>query len=826
MERLPLPRRLAVVAALLAAGTACFGPTVDPDVDVDAVTVPLLARAPARVNLPPHNRPSDDPPPERIPMTAWTQAGNGWRVPTPIRPRSFYFFKPPPGMQVLRADGEEIRHRYFAKDDAVYWTYDADHVTLHGLSERPGPDDFVFAYPLATGREAALNLRWSGEEPEDFLTGLAQSGPTSRAGLRLSAPAEVAWTLEVPPRGELRFHPALIAPEILDGPPSDGATLSVVVEAGGAPETVWSEALADDTFRPVRVDLSRWSGETITLALTTDPGETSRFDYVFVADPVVLTPKAQPRRYVLVFVDTLRPDHLGAYGYDRATSPALDAQARRGVVFEQARSIAPWTLPSARTVLTGRQPEDYFDAPTLQGLLGAEGYATAMFGGNLYLGPKFGLNRDWGLHYVELLPDAEPQLDRVLAWLDQESGRDALLLVHLMDVHLPYKEPDAYRGMFDGPAPPALDARELSRAQILRARPREPEVRQHVRDRYDNNLRYTDDQLARLYDRLGPNDVLVFFSDHGEEFWEHNGFEHGHTLYDELLQVPLVMAGPGLPAGARVTAPVSLLDVTPTVLDLAGLEVDGFDGRSLVSLAQGEPTAVADFGERDQAFGRPLYGHERWGVLHGGKKYTTTAGREELYDLDQDPAERRDKMDADRTQAGPYRAWLGEALGREFPVAFRLENRIQRELPDRDLVAKATFPGGVRTAWVGEDPTDASKAVLEYTPGEETVVVTWPERYRGRREVWVVPSAPIADVSPYVVVELQAGEETKRLTVPPGRGASLENRNVALIRDQVGGLGFELGFGLSPVPEEGATQLSGSDAEITEALKAMGYLEE
>ncbi|MCB9682442.1 MAG: sulfatase [Alphaproteobacteria bacterium] len=815
-------RLAAVCAAFLAGGIHCGTPA--PPSDEGAATY-VLTRIPfASITVPPHSRPHAPTPPDRIPLQGWKADTDGYTAANPIRTRNLYFFKPSPGQVVETADGTPIPHKYFANGARPYWTYDAGTVTVTGLDHRPADDELVMVYRSATLREASLNRASSGADDDaTFARATIQAGPESRTGLLLPAPAEASWTLTVPPRGELRFAPSLVQPEVMDGPPSDGADLAVRLTVDGTEQTLWTRHLTSDAYEPVTIPLTEHVGKTVTLTIASEPGGDPRFDYVFLADPVVATRKGSPRRVLLVFVDTLRPDHLSTYGYERDTAPALDALAKAGVRFDQMRSVAPWTLPSTRTMLTGVDPELYFSTPTLQGRLADAGFATAMFAGNLYLGANFGINRDWGVHHVELLPIAEPQVDRALAWLDEQEGRDAFLLLHLMDAHLPYEEPKSYRNLYAGEAPEGLKAYSFHRNQVTGARLRSKEDRQYIRDRYDNNIRYADDQLARVYARMGPDDVIVFLSDHGEEFWDHGGYEHGHSLYDELLHVPLVIRAPGLPAGAVVDAPTSTLDVTPTILDLVGLPTTGTSGTSLVAAAHHEPLAIAALQERPLAFGRPLYGKERWGSLHEGMKYTTVGANQMAFDIRDDPKERKDLLTKSPELADQGREAMSEALGRDVVDAYRIAPRLARRGAEDDLTITVTVPGGLAAVWVGEDPTESSLATVAWEHDADSFTATWPAPWRGTRDVWFVPAAPMAEVTPQLSFEAVVGDVKAAERIDPSKPTELEDGAPLLLRATTGSRDWELGFGITPLPLEGGTHLSGYDAEVSDLLEAMGY---
>lgn len=305
---------------------------------------------------------------------------------------------------------------------------------------------------------------------------------------------------------------------------------------------------------------------------------------------------------VLIVADTLRADHLGLYGYDRDTSAALDRWSREGLVFENAYSTSPWTLPAFGSIYTGQLPsrhragfittgaqgeESPLDPtiPTLPGLLLRRQFATAAFVTNPYLQPSLGLARGFG-HYSEgfgesfdfHMPEyrrADATADLALEWLAANTDSRFFLVVHFFDPHAPNSAPPPFRGRFtadyDGqlqlPVTYAVDGM----GPLLSAADRS-----FVVAAYDEEISFVDRQVGRLLQGLKEEGVweqslVVFTADHGEELFERGRFDHGHTLHDELLRVPLVMWGPRVQPG-RTAVPASLADVGPTVLEAIGVD--------------------------------------------------------------------------------------------------------------------------------------------------------------------------------------------------------------------------------------------------------------
>ncbi len=298
---------------------------------------------------------------------------------------------------------------------------------------------------------------------------------------------------------------------------------------------------------------------------------------------------------VLISVDTLRADHLGAYGYTaQATSPFLDSLAARGVRFANARAPSPWTLPSHTTMLSGLLPHEHLvvddevrinpATPMLQERLRAEGYATLGVVSTLYVSRKFGFDRgfdtfdDFGLktekQNLSGSVDAKDVFDRGLeALAELEDGQPAFLFLHVYDAHYSYDAPFPWNLRFDR-LPRRGDARYKKYFYFF-DNPLEADQLVHQIAQYDEEIRYIDHQIERLagaFAEAGREAIFVITSDHGEEFFERGSWGHAHTLYPEQLHVPLIIAGPGLPEGVVVEGGVGTQDIAPTIAALAGVE--------------------------------------------------------------------------------------------------------------------------------------------------------------------------------------------------------------------------------------------------------------
>ena len=422
---------------------------------------------------------------------------------------------------------------------------------------------------------------------------------------------------------------------------------------------------------------------------------------------------------LLVVLDTTRARDLGCYGNERGLTPSLDQLATEGVRFEQASAHAPWTLPSTASLLTSQLPEEHgaggsldlsglaadrgvqvnfhplpASAETLAEALQGAGWSTAAVVNVDFLDTPFGLTQgvadldaSWSENNLEVR-DAAATTDAALAWLDSRD-REApfFLLAHYFDPHAVYAPPQRYREAFAGPLDRESDGFVFgTREQMLLLRAGKLELPHGLLERakglYDAELAFLDAEVGRLLEGLSDrgldgDTLVVVTADHGEEFGEHGGFEHGHTLFEELLHVPLLMRLPGLiPAGEVPAARVGLIDVAPTVCDLAGVSVPAsFHGRSLLPILRGEEPAASPILAHGNFWGPALssWTAGRW------KLVLTPEGegqRARLYDLEADPGEQND-LARERPEEV---AALREALERALAAGGGEEGRASVEL--------------------------------------------------------------------------------------------------------------------------------------------------
>ena len=291
---------------------------------------------------------------------------------------------------------------------------------------------------------------------------------------------------------------------------------------------------------------------------------------------------------ILVSLDTLRADRLGSMGYPRDTTPRLDELAAEGIVFEQAISPAPWTLPAHVSLLTSQLPNEH-RVRRVEGhvrrnhLLLSEcfrnaGYRTAAFTGGGYVSAGYGYNQGFEIYQdhnegAEGGPEGIAQA--ALDWVRQVGDQPFFLFVHTYEPHGPYQQKEFVR-----PADRGRLTDEMIAGTVKSVADPSAAERRYISDLYDGDIANTDRVIGGLLltlreEGLLDRTIVVVTSDHGEDLWDHDAVEiprHGHTLYEEIVHVPLLMRAPSLvPAGIRLQTPVSLIDLAPTLLALAGL---------------------------------------------------------------------------------------------------------------------------------------------------------------------------------------------------------------------------------------------------------------
>ena len=352
----------------------------------------------------------------------------------------------------------------------------------------------------------------------------------------------------------------------------------------------------------------------------------------------------KPTNIVLITLDTVRADHLHCYGNTKIETPTIDALAKSGVLFEKAVAQAPLTLPSHASMFTGTNPNVHHvrdtggfvlqpSSVTMATILQKHGWNTAAFIGAVVLKRVFGFSQGFSV-YDDRMPggsggegmmrNAGVTVDHALAWFNaQPKKRDKPFFVwlHFYDAHQPYVPPPA----------------EFQR--------------QYPGNTYDAEIAYMDQQLGRFVNAVKEkspeqNTLFVVLSDHGESLGDHGEYQHGIFLYDSTLRIAWVMAGPGIPAGVRVSQQARTIDLLPTVLDLLGGKASPVvQGTSLVPAFTGKPVAT-EYSYEETMYPKFIMNWAPLRGIHTAEWMYVRAPKPELYDLKTDPSELHNTIDS------------------------------------------------------------------------------------------------------------------------------------------------------------------------------------
>jgi arylsulfatase len=317
-----------------------------------------------------------------------------------------------------------------------------------------------------------------------------------------------------------------------------------------------------------------------------------------------------PPNVVVVLIDTLRADRLGAYGSTRGLTPFLDELATRGTVFLNAYSATSWTAPAVASLFTSRYPGQTqiatYDSRladtevTLAERLQQGGYVPAAFLANSQVSADHGFSQGFEHWWTDKVPKVPASAVRAQAldWLDSGDAHvPAFLYLHFLEPHAPYEPPEPFRSRLKHPVDASVEASAQRKMHAREWTAVAPAERDLLESLYDGEVAAIDAELRILFDELERrgvlrNAIVVVTADHGEEFKDHGGMGHGLTLYNELIHVPLIVVVPNRPGGRRVQDNVSLVDVAPTLLDLVGLPHEPhFEGRSLAPFLADPATA-------------------------------------------------------------------------------------------------------------------------------------------------------------------------------------------------------------------------------------------
>jgi arylsulfatase A-like enzyme len=428
-----------------------------------------------------------------------------------------------------------------------------------------------------------------------------------------------------------------------------------------------------------------------------------------------------PPTVIVILIDTLNWDALGCNGNPHNPTPHIDSLASEGVLFNQAVSTSGWTLPAVGSLFTGSWPLIHGglgkglaltairkELPTAAELFQKAGFNTVAYTNSAFLSPSLGLDRGFATydHHNASNRDirrADETISAALELIRRDRAKPNFIFVHLYDPHLDYHPPAGYAARFAqglrGPEPPLMGKVCRQLAEVSGGQP-PAEAIEYIKRVYLGEVAFVDAQIGRLVDelkKLGLYDAatLIVTTDHGEEFWDHGGFEHGHTLYDELIHIPLIVKLPADVKAARRTidAQVRTVDIMPTLFELQGIEQPAsFIGASLMPMIRGE-----EIDHRPAYSESTLYGYEKisWRGSRYKLIYDLAPDKErpaELYDLVGDPGE------------------LVDLIVKEPEVARRLEEELR--LFAEELISQSLRMSALQSASLEPEELEALESLV------------------------------------------------------------------------------------------------------------------
>ncbi len=611
-----------------------------------------------------------------------------WRVKLPLTPgpdiKSYVF---PSRMFTRPPAAAEFRHILIRPSDVKGSRFEIESVRLVMRRER-----------LA---EIPAGVSWQGLSEIYRETLVARSPEVIKIKLRLPKRPLLDLGIGTIEAGPVTFRV---------GVSRDGAPPAWLVERTLTTPQRWEEA---------PVDLTRFAGQNVTLSLalvSERPGALGFWGAPAIrnlgAMPTPASPAQAsadpPQGVILIWSDTTRRDHLSAYGYERDTTPVLRRMAQEGALFKDCLSQATWTKVATPTLLTSLYPlshgvHDFSDripssAVTLAEVFQDAGYATLSLSSILFTGRFTNLHQGFEqVHEDGSLPDKESSktarvyVDRLLPWLEAHREVPFFVFLHVSDPHDPYRPYPPYDTLWADPAQREEHERQLKEAKKvitapllkLFGMPNREEMKKagidpdayvaHDLDWYDGSIRGMDVEIGRLFESLeglglGRKTLVVYTSDHGEEFLEHGRTFHGQTTYGELSDVPLILWRPGsVPKGAVISETVETIDLMPTILELSRLPLPaGIQGQSFLPLLAGPPAsgvAHAAIGWRERPAltekavtlepvgAPPPQDTESYAIVSGGFKLIHNTKRPagspefELYDHRHDTLDKSDVAD-------------------------------------------------------------------------------------------------------------------------------------------------------------------------------------
>ncbi|MEW6367014.1 MAG: sulfatase-like hydrolase/transferase [Acidobacteriota bacterium] len=522
-----------------------------------------------------------------------------------------------------------------------------------------------------------------------------------RSQLVQSAGSEVEWFM-VPAQDRLELSGVVSAPEAS----SCEAAITIETDSSGL-RTLWRSPVEVRGERSLsgEIDLAPFagSGARICAKFSASRGEATltwnRFrlirDTTGNSAPAPVQPAVSRPNVIIFLVDTLRRDHLPVYGYRQQIAPSLSKFARESIVFENAWSQSSWTNPAVASLFTGEVPATHGirahtdslhpSFETIAEFHKRHGYSTMACVSNAGIKSEMGYGQGFDDYQFHWRKDAGVLVDIAL---DRIRTEPFFIYIHANDPHYPYTPAPAPFDSFIPPRPPAILSEEMLTMSSLKNRRYVPDAAgmAYLLSIYDSEIRLVDHHFGRMIEALKSRGVydrtlVVFIADHGEEFNDHGGYYHGHSLYDELTRIPMIAKPPVPYTPERRARPVRTIDVYPTVAALLG-EAPALPGRDWDAGAVGCPDDIAVYSETElQAdYQSVVLGRYKLILLDHSKKGVADGFR--LFDLQADPGEKRNLVREQPIRA-EYMAALVRRLHRDAAARMKFSaDAIHRQLDE------------------------------------------------------------------------------------------------------------------------------------------------
>ena len=483
-------------------------------------------------------------------------------------------------------------------------------------------------------------------------------------------------------------------------PSASDLTYQIWLEAGRNRRLLWERRFQSEEFFPVHIDPQEIRDRRGRLVLQTSGRGVGAW-----INPRWRKQDPHPRLVVILMLDTLRADHLSFYGYHRPTSPAFDELARDSLVYSDAYSTTSWTLPAHVSLFSGRgvlehgvlAPENAIPAslPLFPELFQQAGFLTAAFTGGGFVEDNYGFHRGFGTYSnrpgnIFHLDSSELVFANFQRFMAENPGRDCLIFLHTYQLHAPYKAPldfvRRFNPMIQNNMQGVANRLDLQRECF---KPLAEAERQELIDLYDAGILYADQALlARVVDWLKKNDryrdsLLVCLSDHGEEFYDHGSWEHGHSLYRELMHIPLLIKFPRQRLTGKNSRLTSISDLASLLLKENAISGSGFEipvGKETRTLELSLPVAPTIRGLP----GRVAFVDDQFSYIHTFWDRQPLArfspppsvlDADELFDYRRDPGQR-----FNRYRQLPRQAQRFKGLLRQYLVHLKATGAPQKQL--------------------------------------------------------------------------------------------------------------------------------------------------